>query len=207
MDTVAAIKNQPSGNYLISDLGIFTPVFSRKSHAQVLDIVETQVSELEQVARYGTEVNSIKMDKPLLRDQEIPHYATEADVKTEDWQGLVSPTQPDQEAAISEVIVNKSIRMRNYHLETVESTLARTLFKQVAKAAKINDGDVDFTLCLVLPRWTLNLTDQQALTCMHSLRRFAACWLKSTARAAPIWIASIASAPRISMTHWRATRK
>lgn len=144
MDTVAAIKNQPSGNYQISDLGIFTPVFSRKPHAQVLDIVETQVSELEQVARYGTEVNSIKMDKPLLCDQEIPHYATEADVKTEDWQGLVSPPQPDQEAAISEVIVNKSIRMRDYHLETIESTLARTLFKQVAKAAKTNNGDVDF---------------------------------------------------------------
>lgn len=34
--------------------------------------------------------------------------------------------------------------MRNYHLETVESTMARALFKQEAKAAKTDDGDVDF---------------------------------------------------------------
>ena len=78
LDTVTAIKNMPAGNYLITDLGIFSGVNSTTPNAQVLDIVESQVSELEQVARYGTEVNSIKMDKPLLRDQEIPHYATEA---------------------------------------------------------------------------------------------------------------------------------
>ncbi|MGM8514982.1 major capsid protein [Enterobacter asburiae] len=144
LDTVAAIKDQPAGNYLISDLGIFSGVNSTTPNAQVLDIVETQVNELEQVARYGTEVNAIKMDKPLLRDQEIPHYATEADVKTADWQGLVSPANPDQAEAITKVIAAKAERMRNYHLETVESTLARALFKQKAKAAKTNDGDVDF---------------------------------------------------------------
>ncbi|HBC9087502.1 TPA: major capsid protein [Citrobacter koseri] len=144
LDTVAAIKNQPAGNYLISDLGIFTPVNSTTPRAQVLDIVETQVNELEQVARYGTEVNSIKMDKTLLRDQEIPHYATEADVKTADWQGLVSPSNPDQAMAITQVIANKAERMRNYHLETVESTLARALFEQTSKAAKTDSGDVDF---------------------------------------------------------------
>ncbi|NUE48116.1 major capsid protein, partial [Escherichia coli] len=88
--------------------------------------------------------NSIKMDKPLLRDQELPHYATEADVKTADWQGLISPANPDQVAAISEVIASKAIRMRNHHLETVESTLARALFKQEAKAAKTDDGDIGF---------------------------------------------------------------
>lgn len=144
LDTVAAIKDVPAGNYLISDLGIFSDVNSTTPRAQVLDIVETQVSELEQVARYGTEVNAIKMDKTILRDQEIPHYATEADVKTADWQGLVSPANPDQVEAVSSVIAAKSIRMRNYHLETVESTLARALFKQSAKAAKTDDGDVDF---------------------------------------------------------------
>ena len=144
LDTVAAIKDVAAGNYLISDLGIFSDVNSTTPRAQVLDIVETQISELEQVARYGTEVNAIKMDKPLLRNQEIPHYATEADVKTEDWQGLVSPANPDQVAAVTSVIAAKSIRMRNHHLETVESTLARALFKQQAKAAKTDDGDVDF---------------------------------------------------------------
>ncbi|WP_434243185.1 major capsid protein [Enterobacter roggenkampii] len=144
LDTVAAIKDVPAGNYLISDLGIFSDVNSTTPRAQVLDIVETQVSELEQVARYGTEVNAIKMDKTILRDQEIPHYATEADVKTADWQGLVSPANPDQVEAVSSVIAAKSIRMRNYHLETVESTLARALFKQSAKAAKTDDGDIDF---------------------------------------------------------------
>lgn len=144
LDTVAAIKDQPAGNYLISDLGIFTGVNSTTPRAQVVDIVETQVSELEQVARYGTEVNAIKMDKTILRDQEIPHYATEADVKTADWQGLVSPTNPDQAMAITEVIADKAERMRNYHLETVEATLARALFKQSAKAAKTDDGSVDF---------------------------------------------------------------
>jgi hypothetical protein len=144
LDTVAAIKDQPAGNYLISDLGIFTGVNSTTPRAQVVDIVQTAVSELEQVARYGTEVNSIKMDKTILRDQEIPHYATESDVKTEDWQSLVSPANPDQAMAITEVIANKAERMRNYHLETVESTLARALFKQTAKAAKTDDGDVDF---------------------------------------------------------------
>ena len=77
LDTVAAIKDVPAGNYLISDLGIFTPVNSTTPNAQVVDIVETKVSELEQVARYGTEVNAIKMDKTILRNQEIPHYATE----------------------------------------------------------------------------------------------------------------------------------
>ncbi|EFC7750108.1 major capsid protein [Enterobacter hormaechei] len=144
LDTVAAIKDVPAGNYLISDLGIFTPVNSTTPNAQVVDIVETQVSELEQVARYGTEVNAIKMDKTILRNQEIPHYATEADVKTADWQGLVSPANPDQVAAVTSVIASKAIRMRNHHLETVESTLARALFKQEAKAAKTDDGDVDF---------------------------------------------------------------
>jgi len=144
LDTVAAIKDVAAGNYLISDLGIFSDVNSTTPNAQIVDIVETQVSELEQVARYGTEVNAIKMDKTILRNQEIPHYATEADVKTADWQGLVSPANPDQVAAISEVIADKAIRMRNYHLETVESTLARALFKQDAKAAKTDDGDVDF---------------------------------------------------------------
>ena len=144
LDTVAAIKDVPAGNYLISDLGIFSDVNSTTPRAQVLDIVETQVSELEQVARYGSEVNAIKTDKTLLRDQEIPHYATEAVVKTADWQGLISPANPDQVAAISEMIASKAIRMRNYHLETVESTLARALFKQSAKAAKTNAGDIDF---------------------------------------------------------------
>ncbi|NWJ82003.1 MULTISPECIES: major capsid protein [Enterobacter] len=144
LDTVAAIKDVPAGNYLISDLGIFSEVNSTTPRAQIVDIVETQVSELEQVARYGTEVNAIKMDKTILRDQEIPHYATEADVKTADWQGLVSPANPDQVEAVASVIAAKSIRMRNHHLETVESTLARALFKQSAKAAKTDDGDVDF---------------------------------------------------------------
>ncbi|WP_105645448.1 major capsid protein [Cronobacter malonaticus] len=144
LDTVAAIKDQPAGNYLISDLGIFSDVNSTTPNAQIVDIVETQVSELEQVARYGSEVNAIKTDKTLLRNQEIPHYATEADVKTADWQGLVSPANPDQAMAITEVIAAKAIRMRNYHLETVESTLARALFKQSAKAAKTDDGDIDF---------------------------------------------------------------
>lgn len=144
LDTVTAVKDVPAGNHLITDLGIFSGVNSTTPNAQILDIVETQVNELEQVARYGTEVNSIKMDKPLLRDQEIPHYATEADVKTADWQALVSPANPDQEAALTSVIAAKSIRMRNYHLETVEATLARALFKQEAKAAKTDDGDVDF---------------------------------------------------------------
>lgn len=144
LDTVAAIKAQPAGNHLISDLGIFTGVNSTTPRAQVVDIVETAVTELEQVSTYGTEVNAIKMDKTILRDQEIPHYATEADVKTADWQGLVSPTNPDQAMAITEVIAAKALRMRNYHLETVESTLARALFKQVAKAAKTDDGDIDF---------------------------------------------------------------
>lgn len=144
LDTVASIKDVPAGNYLISDLGIFTPVNSTTPNAQVVDIVESQVSELEQVSRYGTEVNAIKMDKTVLRNQEIPHYATEADVKTADWQSLVSPTKPDQEAALTQVIADKAIRLRNYHLETVESTLARALFQQSAKAAKTDDGDVDF---------------------------------------------------------------
>lgn len=144
LDTVAAIKDQPAGNYLISDLGIFTGVNSTTPRAQVVDIVETQVTELEQVSTYGTEVNAIKMDKTILRDQEIPHYATEADVKTADWQGLVSPSNPDQAMAITEVIAAKALRMRNYHLETVEATLARALFKQSAKAAKTDDGDIDF---------------------------------------------------------------
>ncbi|MEG6015770.1 major capsid protein [Enterobacter hormaechei] len=144
LDTVTAIKDQPAGNHLISDLGIFTGVNSTTPRAQVVDIVETQVSELEQVARYGTEVNAIKMDKTILRDQELPLYATESDVKTEDWQPLVSPANPDQAMAITEVIAAKALRMRNYHLETVESTLARALFKQSAKAAKTDDGDIDF---------------------------------------------------------------
>lgn len=144
LDTVAAIKDQPAGNYLISDLGIFTGVNSTTPRAQVVDIVETQVTELEQVSTYGTEVNAIKMDKTILRDQEIPHYATEADVKTADWQGLVSPSNPDQAMAITEVIAAKALRMRNYHLETVEATLARALFKQSAKATKTDDGDIDF---------------------------------------------------------------
>ena len=157
LDTVAALKQVPAGNYLISDLGIFSGVNSTTPNAQVLDIVETQVSELEQVARYGTEVNSIKMDKPLLRDQELPHYATEADVKTADWQGLVSPANPDQVAAISEVIASKAIRMRNHHLETVESTLARALFKQEAKAAKTDDGDIDFRAAMGADPLSFNL--------------------------------------------------
>ncbi|MBI6162661.1 major capsid protein [Serratia liquefaciens] len=141
LDTVASIKSVPAGNHLISDLGIFTTVNSTTPRAQVVDIVESAVAELEQVSRYGTEVNSIKMDKTILRDQEIPHYATEADVKTADWQG---PANPDQTQAITTVIADKAVRMRNYHLETVESTLARALFKQEAKAAKTDDGDVDF---------------------------------------------------------------
>ncbi|MBN3123216.1 major capsid protein [Pectobacterium brasiliense] len=144
LDTVASIKDTPAGNYLITDLGIFTGVKSTTPKAQVLDIVETQVSELEQVTRHGTEVNAIQMDKPLLRNQELPHYATEADVKTDDWQGLINPSNPDQINAITQVIADKAIRMRNYHLETVESTLARALFKQEAKAAKTDDGDVNF---------------------------------------------------------------
>ncbi|MCW3459844.1 major capsid protein [Escherichia coli] len=144
LDTVTAVKDVPAGNHLITDLSIFSSITSTTPNAQILDIVESQVDELEQVSRYGTEVNSIKMDKPLLRNQEIPHYATEADVKTADWQALVSPANPDQEAALTEVIAAKSIRMRNYHLETVEATLARALFKQEAKAAKTDDGDVDF---------------------------------------------------------------
>ncbi|MDM3066115.1 major capsid protein [Citrobacter sp. CK180] len=146
LDLVTAIKDVPSGNYLISDLGIFTDVNSTTPNAQILDIVETQVSELEQVAANGTEVNSIKMDKTILRAQELPHYATESDVKTADWMGLVSPQNPDQAAAITQVIADKAVRMRNYHLETVEATLARALFQQKAKAAKTNDGDVDFNV-------------------------------------------------------------
>ncbi|MGO3910147.1 major capsid protein [Huaxiibacter chinensis] len=73
-----------------------------------------------------------------------PHYATEADVKTADWQGLVSPTNPDQVMAITEVIADKAERMRNYYLETVEASLARALFKQSAKASKTDYGSVDF---------------------------------------------------------------
>lgn len=145
LDTVASIKSVPAGNHLISDLGIFTPVNSTTPRAQVVDIVESAVAELEQVSRYGTEVNSIKMDKTILRDQEIPHYATEADVKTADWQGLVSPSNPDQTQAITSVIADKAVRMRDYHLETVEATLARALFQQEAKAAKTDSGDVDFS--------------------------------------------------------------
>ncbi|AMG91793.1 major capsid protein [Citrobacter amalonaticus] len=146
LDTVAAIKSVPAGNHLISDLGIFTGVNSTTPRAQVVDIVESQVAELEQVSRYGTEVNAIKMDKTILRDQELPHYATEADVKTEDWQSLVSPANPDQAQAVASVIAAKSVRMRDHHLETVEATLARALFQQKAKAAKTNDGDVDFNV-------------------------------------------------------------
>ena len=146
LDTVAAIREVPAGNYLISDLGIFSDVNSTTPRAQIVDIVETQVGELEQVSRGGTEVNSIKMDKTILRNQEIPHYATEADVKTEDWQGLVNPASPDQSLAITKVIADKAERMRNHHLETVEATLARALFKQEAKAAKTDDGNVDFNV-------------------------------------------------------------
>ena len=116
LDTVAAIKSVPAGNHLISDLGIFTGVNSTTPRAQVVDIVESAVAELEQVSRYGTEVNSIKMDKTILRDQEIPHYATESDVKTEDWQSLVSPANPDQAQAVASVIAAKSVRIRDHHL-------------------------------------------------------------------------------------------
>ncbi len=144
LDTVTALKNAPAGNYLITDLGIFTPVTSRNPHAQILDIVENKISELEQVSRYGTETNAIQMDKPLLRDQEIPTVLTTADVKPADWQGLISAQDPNAEATVMEIVAQKAIRMRDAKLETVESTLARALFKQVAKASKTNDGDVDF---------------------------------------------------------------
>ncbi|OHY66527.1 major capsid protein E [Pluralibacter gergoviae] len=144
LDTVTAIKDVPAGNHLITDLGIFTPVISQNPHAQILDIVETKVSELEQVSRYGTETNAIQISKPLLRDQEIPTVLTTADVKPADWQGLTSAQDPNVEATVMEIVAQKAIRMRDAKLETVESTLARALFKQVAKASKTNDGDIDF---------------------------------------------------------------
>lgn len=144
LDTVAAIKDLPAGNFLIRDLGIFTPVSSQVPDAQILDIVESEVAELEQVSRFGTDTNAISIDKPLLRAQEIPTVHTTADVKPNDWQRLMSPQNPNVEAAITEVIATKAVRMRDAMLETVESTLARALFEQKAKASKTDDGDVDF---------------------------------------------------------------
>lgn len=144
LDTVAAIKDVPAGNFLIRDLGIFTPVSSPVPDAQILDIVESEVAELEQVSRFGTDTNAISIDKPLLRAQEIPTVHTTADVKPNDWQRLMSPQNPNVEAAITEVIATKAVRMRDAMLETVESTLARALFQQQAKASKTDDGDVDF---------------------------------------------------------------
>lgn len=144
LDTVASLKKVQAGNYLISDLGIFTQVISQNPHAQIVDIVETEVNELEQVSRYGTDTNSIKLDKHVLRDQELPTVLTTADVKPHDWQGRTSVTNPDLEATVTELILAKTTRMRNAYLETVETTLARALFNQKAKASKTDDGDVDF---------------------------------------------------------------
>lgn len=144
LDTVASIKDAPSGNYLLSKLGLFRTVNSVTPRAQIVDIVENKSIELEQVARYGSEVNTIKMDKSVLRGQELPHVATEAHVTTDDWQGLVSPSNPDQSMAVTEVIAAKALRLRESHLETVEMDLSRSLFEQRAKAAKTEDGDVDF---------------------------------------------------------------
>lgn len=144
LDTVAALQKVPAGNYLISDLGIFTPVISQNPHAQILGIVDSEVSELEQVSRWGTDTNAVKLDKAVLRDLEVPTVLTTSDVKPHDYQGRVSSTNPDIAANITEVILSKTTRMRNAYLETVESTLARCLFEQKAKASKTDMGDVDF---------------------------------------------------------------
>lgn len=144
LDTVTSIKQVPQGTFLLSSLGLFQQSTSQDPNAQILDIVERETDKLKQVSRYGTETNSITVSKPLLRSQEIPTVHTTSAIRPADWQGLVSKANPDVRAAITEVIAEKAIRMRNAKLQYVEDTLAKALFEQKAEASKTDDGDLDF---------------------------------------------------------------
>lgn len=136
-----------------------------------------------------------------------PHYATEADVKTADWQGLVSPTNPDQVMAITEVIADKAERMRNYYLETVEASLARALFKQSAKASKTDYGSVDFNAVFGTAPLDFELNGSAGANVYAQLAKIRRMLVKEYGASRSIWTASIALHPRRCMTFWRATRK
>ncbi len=144
LDTVTSIKQVPSGTFLLSSLGLFHRAVSQDPNAQILDIVERETDKLKQVSRFGSETNSISVSKPLLRSQELPTVHTTHAIRPSSWQGLVSKANPDVRAAITEVIAEAAIRMRNAKNEYVEDTLAKALFEQKAEASKTDDGDLDF---------------------------------------------------------------
>ncbi|MBC3213571.1 major capsid protein E [Serratia fonticola] len=142
-DFVAPFKEERSGNFLLQELDLFATSPSKSPSARVADIVESEAKELTQNDRYGTDTNSVVIDKATMYEAEIPVVHQTASIRPHDWQGKISAID-GKEMTISECIANRADRFNIDYKERVEKDLSMAIFQGKAEATLTDAGNIDF---------------------------------------------------------------
>ncbi|WP_400258142.1 major capsid protein E [Serratia nevei] len=142
-DFVAPFKEVRPGNYLLQELDLFATTPSKSPTARISDIVESEASELAQNDRYGTDTNSVKIDKAAMYEAEVPIVHQTASIRPHDWQGKISAID-GKEMTIEECVAARAERFQIDYLERVEKDLAQAIFTNTAEAIHTDAGNVDF---------------------------------------------------------------